>query len=103
MEKIFVAHAHGVAANNLAGVLVADPRLRECFLETLAAAAAGHPSAMSRKSALQALIRVAQCWLPTAEDVATGLVAKEGPGAGVCGVRGVEGGEGGVRRRGDAR
>ena len=79
MEKIFVAHAHGVAANNLAGVLVADPRLRECFLETLAAAAAGHPSAMSRKSALQALIRVAQCWLPTAEDVATGLVAKEGP------------------------
>ena len=79
LEKIFVAHAHGVAANNLAGVLVADPRLRECFLETLAAAAAGHPSAMSRKSALQALIRVAQCWLPTAEDVATGLVAKEGP------------------------
>jgi len=81
LEKIFVAHAHGVAANNLAGVLVADPRLRECFLETLAAAAATHPSAMSRKSALQALIRVAQCWLPSvgSEVVASGATAREGP------------------------
>ena len=102
LEKIFVAHAHGVAANNLAGVLVADPRLRECFLETLAAAASAHPSAMSRKSALQALIRVAQCWLPTAEVVARGGCPR-GPGAGIRGVRGAEGGEGGVRRRGDAR
>ena len=80
LEKIFVAHAHGVAANNLAGVLVADPRLRECFLETLAAAASAHPSAMSRKSALQALIRVAQCWLPTAEVVASGGATRAGEG-----------------------
>uniref|UniRef100_A0A7S0IGW8 Exportin-T n=1 Tax=Micromonas pusilla TaxID=38833 RepID=A0A7S0IGW8_MICPS len=80
LEKIFVAHAHGVAANNLAGVLVADPRLRECFLETLAAAASAHPSAMSRKSALQALIRVAQCWLPTAEVVASGGSTRAGEG-----------------------
>ena len=69
----------GVAANNLASVLVADAGLRECFLETLASAASNHPSAMSRKSALQALIRFATCWIPTREDVLNNGADPEGP------------------------
>ena len=69
----------GVAANNLASVLVADSGLRECFLETLASAASNHPSAMSRKSALQALIRFATCWIPTREEVLNNGADPEGP------------------------
>ena len=60
-------------------MLVADAGLRECFLETLASAASNHPSAMSRKSALQALIRFATCWIPTREDVLNNGADPEGP------------------------
>ena len=59
--------------------MVADAGLRECFLETLASAASNHPSAMSRKSALQALIRFATCWIPTREDVLNNGADPEGP------------------------
>ena len=73
LEKTFILHVTRVAVDGLAGVLAADGVTRDAVLATLTAVASAHPSAGVRKSALQALTKLADHWLPTAEQTAAGM------------------------------
>ena len=65
LEATLVAHLHALGANGLWGAFEApSSSVRETALATLAAWAAAHPSAVSRKAALQALHKIAQAWFP---------------------------------------
>ena len=59
------SRTHALGANGLWGAFEApSSSVRETALATLAAWAAAHPSAVSRKAALQALHKIAQAWFP---------------------------------------
>ena len=79
LEATLVAHLHALGANGLWGAFEApSSSVRETALATLAAWAAAHPSAVSRKAALQALHKIAQAWFP--DDSRAGGVGERVPG-----------------------
>jgi hypothetical protein len=79
LEATLVAHLHALGANGLWGAFEApSSSVRETALATLAAWAAAHPSAVSRKAALQALHKIAQAWFPD-DSRAGGIVASASP------------------------
>ena len=73
LEATFAAHLHALGASGLwvcfEGLNETSSSTRDTALATLSYWAAAHPSAISRKAALQALHKIAQAWFP---DAATG-------------------------------
>ena len=82
LEATLAAHLHALGANGLwnAFETASGEGVREMALATLAAWAAAHPSATSRKAALQALHKIAQAWLPDAADGDASVASERVPG-----------------------
>jgi hypothetical protein len=84
LEVAFVAHVHALGSNQLVfalqggdlppvregvqNLMTTITATRETVLASLAAAAAAHPSAVSRKAAVQALTKLALHWFPMAPN-----------------------------------
>ena len=70
LEATFAAHLHALGASGLwvcfENESVSCSSTRDTALATLSFWAAAHPSAVSRKAALQALFKIAQAWFPDA-------------------------------------